>query len=344
MGPEILVAAVLGVALVVYVLTGGADFGGGVWDLLASGPRKIQQRRSIALAIGPVWEANHVWLILAIVLLFICYPTAHAAISTALYIPLTLMLVGIVLRGSAFVFRSYDSRRDDVQARWSLVFAIASAITPILLGVVVGAIASSRIRVVDGHYQGNSTDAWLQPFPWAVGLLTLAIFAYLAALYMTRVTDEDPELQNDFRVRGLAAAAAVFVLAWLSFFLARNGAPQIWSGLWASAWAIPFQLVVGTCGIGCIYALYAKKYTIAQTLAMVQVILVVGGWALSQYPFVLPPDVTVADRAPDNVLWLILGILACGAPLLTASYAWMIWVFKGPDAPLDPRLPRKGHR
>ena len=341
MGPELLVAAVLGIALVLYVLTGGADFGGGVWDLLASGPRKIQQRRAIALAIGPVWEANHVWLILAIVLMFTCYPTAHAAISTALHIPLTIMLIGIVLRGSAFVFRSYDSRRDAVQARWSLIFAGASAVTPVLLGVVVGSIASGQIRVVDGRYSGDFTSVWMAPFPWAVGLLTLAIFAFLAAVYMTQVTGHDPELQNDFRVHGLQASAAVFVLAWIAFFLARSGAPQIWAGLWASPWSIPFQLAVGACGLSCIYSLYAAWFVVARNLAVAQVILVVGGWATSQFPFVVPPDVTIADHAPDNVIWLVLGILAIGAPPLTAAYAWMMWVFKGPGAPLDPRLPKE---
>ena len=341
MGPEYVIAGVLGAALILYVLTGGADFGGGVWDLLASGPRKIQQRRAIALAIGPVWEANHVWLILVIVLLFTCFPTAHAAISTALHIPLTLMLFGVVLRGTAFVFRSYDSRRDEVQARWSVVFAVASTVTPILLGVVVGAIASGRIRVVDGRYQGDFISAWMAPFPWAVGLLTLAIFALLAAIYMTQVTGHDALLQDDFRRRGLVAAGAVFGLAWLSFFLARTGAPQIWQGLWARSGALPFQVLVGSCGLGCIYTLYAGRYGWARNLAVGQVILVVGGWAGSQFPYVVPPDVTLADHSPDNVLWLVLTILAVGAPPLVVAYAWMMWVFKGPGAPHDPRLPRQ---
>jgi len=341
MGPELFIAGILGAALILYVLTGGADFGGGVLDLMASGPRKIQQRRAIALAIGPVWEANHVWLILAIVLIFTCFPTAHAVISTALHIPLTLMLFGVVLRGTAFVFRSYDSRRDEVQARWSVVFAIASTITPVLLGVVVGAIASGRIRVVDGRYAGDFIGPWMAPFPWAVGLLTLAIFAFLAAVYMTQVTGHDVSLQEDFRLRGLVASAAVFVLAWLSFFLAREGAPQIWQGLWTSTGAIPFQIAVGACGMGCISMLYLRRYGWARNLAVIQVVLVVGGWAMSQFPYVVPPDLTLSDHAPDNVLWLVLGILAVGAPPLALAYSWMMWVFKGPGAPHDPRLPRQ---
>src|SRR5436853_3282711 len=147
---EVLLAGAMLVSLTFYVLMGGADYGGGVWDLLAWGPRTRQQRELIAQALGPVWEANHVWLILVIVILFTGFPPAFAAIATALHIPLTLMLIGIVLRGSAFTFRSYDRREDNVQRRWGRIFAIASLITPILLGLVVGAIASGEIRIRGG--------------------------------------------------------------------------------------------------------------------------------------------------------------------------------------------------
>ncbi|MGE5759430.1 MAG: cytochrome d ubiquinol oxidase subunit II, partial [Gemmatimonadota bacterium] len=117
-------AGTLVVALNAYVLSGGADFGGGVWDLVASGPRKRAQRDLVAQAIGPVWEANHVWLILAVVLLFTCFPPAFARLAVALNLPLTGALVGIVLRGSAFAFRGYGGDRDVVQLRWGRVFAV----------------------------------------------------------------------------------------------------------------------------------------------------------------------------------------------------------------------------
>ena len=124
-----LVAAVIYVALLVYTLTGGADFGGGVWDLFAAGPRRDRQRALVARAIGPIWEANHVWLIVVVVLLFVCFPPAFAAIMTALHIPLTLMLIGVVLRGSAFVFRAYDPVSRGAaggDTAWGRVFAVSS--------------------------------------------------------------------------------------------------------------------------------------------------------------------------------------------------------------------------
>ncbi len=130
-----LLALLLAAALNAYVLFGGADFGGGVWDLLASGPRQRRQREVIGHAIGPIWEANHVWLILAIVLTFTCFPPVFARLGIVLHIPLTLMLVGIVLRGSAFTFRSYDDEHDAAQLRWGRIFSSASVMTPLLLGI-----------------------------------------------------------------------------------------------------------------------------------------------------------------------------------------------------------------
>src|SRR5258707_1940868 len=155
-------------ALIIYALLGGADYGGGVWALFAFGRRAPEQRALIANAIGPVWEANHVWLILVIVMLFTAFPPSFAAISTALHIPLTLLLMGIVLRGTTFTFRSYDVQRDDVQPRWSLVFSIASIITPVLLGITLGAIASGTIRDENGHVVSGFFSSWLAPFPFAV--------------------------------------------------------------------------------------------------------------------------------------------------------------------------------
>ena len=328
MSPEPIVAGLLCAVLALYVLTGGADFGGGLWDLLARGPRQIRQRRAIAIAIGPIWEANHVWLIVAIVITFVCFPASFAAIGTALHVPLSLMLIGIVIRGTSFVFRSYDSRDFEVQRRWSFLFASASACTPVLLGVVVGSIASGKIVVEKGQVVGGFFHAWIQPFPWAVGLLTLAIFAFLAAVYMTVKTHDDVELQEDFRRNGLFAAGAVFCLAWFAFFLSKSGAPTVWNGLWDAPLSIPFQVWVGTIGIGCIGSLYFRWYIWARRLAAFQVLLVIAGWAFSQWPYVVPPNLTVFDAAPPNVLWLVIAVLLTGALPLIPAYAWLLYVFR----------------
>ncbi|MBV9463336.1 MAG: cytochrome d ubiquinol oxidase subunit II, partial [Verrucomicrobiae bacterium] len=177
------IALVMLVALLLYALLAGADFGGGVWDLLAFGPRASKQRQLIARAIGPIWEANHVWLILIIVLMFTCFPVVFAALSIALHIPFMMMLIGIVLRGSAFAFRSYDERSASIQQRWGAVFAIASAFTPILLGVCLGAVTAGPIFLPDSRFPPNFLSSWTKAFPWAVGMFTLALFSFLAAIY-----------------------------------------------------------------------------------------------------------------------------------------------------------------
>ena len=158
-----LVAGVMLASLVLYALMGGADYGGGMWDLLASGPRAQRQRHAIVDAIAPIWEANHVWLILVIVLLFTGFPSAFSAMMIALHIPITIMLIGIVLRGSAFVFRKYDSTDDTVQRRWSTVFGIASFFTPFFQGLTLGALTTGEIRVLGGRVTTGFFAGWLTP-------------------------------------------------------------------------------------------------------------------------------------------------------------------------------------
>jgi cytochrome d ubiquinol oxidase subunit II len=330
-----IIAGILVTALNAYVLLGGADFGGGVWDLLARGPRKAAQRVLVAQAIGPVWEANHVWLILAIVLLFTCFPPAFARLAVTLNLPLTGALVGIVLRGSAFAFRGYGGDRDVVQRRWGRVFAIASLVTPILLGMAVGAIASGRLGeggrgTGDGFYE-TYVGTWLTPFSFAVGLFTLACFAFLAAVYLTLEARDEP-LREDFRVRSLGAGIAVFVTAGLALWLSAGGAPLMREGLLRDRWALPFQLATGAAATLALGALWMRSYTVARAAAVTQVTLILWGWAGSQFPYVVPPDLTIGGAAaPTATLHLVLIALAIGAAVLIPSLAYLFRVFKNSD-------------
>src|SRR4051812_21267512 len=267
-------------ALVLYVLLGGADYGGGVWDLFAFGRRARAQRALIAEAISPVWEANHVWLILVIVVLFTAFPPAFAAIATALHIPLTLMLIGIVLRGTAFTFRTYDVQRDDVQRRWSLVFSIASSITPILLGTILGAIASGTIRVENGSVTRGFLRSWLAPFPLSVGLFALALFAFLAAVYLT-VEARERELQEDFRSRALLSGVVVGLLALTVFILARTGAPAVRAGISRTWWALGLHIFTAILATSAFVALWTRRYRFARICAAAQVTMILLGWAFA---------------------------------------------------------------
>src|SRR6266446_9010296 len=239
---ELIVAGVMFVALVFYAVSGGADFGGGMWDLLATGPRANAQRNAIAKAIGPIWEADHVWLILVIVILFTGFPRAFAAMMTALNIPFTLMLIGIVLRGSAFTFRKYDVKSQKVQHRWSTLFGAASFFTPFIQGVALGALSTGQIRIVDGGVVSGFFAGWLTPFAVACGLFALALFAFLAATYLTVDPSTGSHVQNDFRLRALCSGAALLPIAFVVFITSKDGAPEMYHGL--TQWWAP--LLIGT--------------------------------------------------------------------------------------------------
>lgn len=326
---EVFLAGAMLVAFTFYALMGGADYGGGVWDLLAWGPRARAQRELIAAAIGPIWEANHVWLVLVIVILFTAFPPAFAAIATSLHIPLTLMLIGIVLRGSAFTFRSYDRKEDRVQRRWGSIFAVASLVTPILLGVTVGAVTSGRMNFANGSLFERFVRPWLAPFPFSVGIFALSLFAFLAAVYLTTETD-DTKLREDFRRRALAAAVIVGLMALTVFLLSASGAPAVQRSLSASWWTWPLQIATGVAAIGAIAALWLRRFRLARFFAAAQVSFILWGWGAAQFPYLVAPDLTIYNaRAPAATLQLLLGALVVGALLLFPSFYYLFHVFKG---------------
>jgi cytochrome d ubiquinol oxidase subunit II len=325
---EVIIAGVMVASLVIYALLAGADYGGGVWDLFAFGPRARKQRELIAEAISPVWEANHVWLILVIVILFTAFPPAFAAIATALHIPLSLMLIGIVLRGTAFTFRTYDVQRDNVQRRWSLIFSIASIITPILLGTILGAIASGTLNEEYGTFVSRFIAPWFAPFPIAVGLFALSLFAFLAAVYLT-VEAPEPELQEDFRWRALLSGVIVGLFALTVFIVAKDGAPTVRAGISRTWWALGLHLLTAVFATSAFVTLWTRRYRIARFCAAAQVTLILLGWAFAQFPNLVEPDITISSAAaPRITLELLLGALIAGALVLFPSYYYLIRVFK----------------
>ncbi|WP_337177016.1 cytochrome d ubiquinol oxidase subunit II [Paludisphaera sp.] len=323
------VAAAMLVALIVYALLGGADYGAGVWDLLARGPRAEAQRELIAHAIGPVWEANHVWLIVVIVLLFTSFPAAFAVVMTTLHIPLSLMLIGVVLRGSAFTFRSYDAT-ELARRRWNRVFSIPSVVTPILLGMVVGAIATGEPgRAAEAGGPVPLLSTWLRPFPIAVGLFALNIFAYLAAVYLTLET-VDRELREDFRRKALVSAVTLGVVAWVVYLLARDSAPLVYEGLDRASWGAPLRYATGAMAIAAIAALALRWFALARLAAAAQVAMILWGAAAAQYPYLVPPHLDMTRGvAPPIVHKLMLIALGIGSLILVPSLIYLFRVFKG---------------
>ena len=323
------VAVCLLLSLILYALMGGADFGGGIWDLLATGPRAPRQRQAIAGAIGPIWEANHVWLILVVVLLFTGFPGGFAAMMTALNIPITAMVIGIVLRGSAFIFRHYDSPAAAVQRRWGAVFGLASLFTPLLQGMTLGALATGRIRVGQGRVLTGFFAGWLTPFALACGVFALGLFAFLAATYLTLDTRRQPDLQDDFRQRALWSELALAPIALAVWLTARQGAPDMFEGL--TRWWAPLLLVATSlCALAALGALWRRRFVVARIAAVGQVTLILVGWSVAQYPRLVTPDVTVVNaHAPELTLRLLVLALGAGAIILLPSLAFLFHLFKG---------------
>ena len=325
--PDVVALAIM-LALTIYALMGGADFGGGVWDLFARGPRAEAQRRLIADALTPIWEANHVWLVFVIVVLFTCFPPAFARLAIVLHVPLALMLVGIVLRGAAFTFRAYDPGGDAVQRRWGRVFSVASVVTPVLLGIVVGAVASERVVPPSGSFADGYIRPWLTPFALSVGALALALFAFLAAVYLTLETT-DASLADDFRRRALLAGAAVAAAALLALAFSGEAAPRVRAGLTTDAWAVPLHLNALAAYAVTLWALWRRRFTLARLGAGAVTVLVLWGWALAQYPYLVPPDLDIASAAaPPIVLKLVLIAVLCGGLILIPSLWYLFRVFK----------------
>lgn len=326
---ELIVAIFILLSLILYALMGGADFGGGMWDLLASGPRSKLQRRAITDAIGPIWEANHVWLILVIVLLFTGFPRGFAAMMTALNIPLTALLIGIVLRGAAFTFRKYGSEPEAVQHRWGAVFGAASFFTPFCQGITLGALATGAIRVQNDQVTTGFLAGWLTPFALGCGVFALALFAFLAATYLTLDTKDQPDVQNDFRLRALWSELALAPIALVVFLTSKTDAPTMYGGL--TRWWAPLLLAwTSVFALTALAALWLRRYSVARIAAIGQVSVILVGWSLAQYPNLVTPDVTVANgAAPEATLRLLVLALGAGAIVLLPSLALLYHLFKG---------------
>src|SRR5262249_42692864 len=270
---EDLVAAAGLAGVILYGVLGGADFGGGVWDLFAGGPRRDEQRAAIARAMGPVWEANHVWLIFVIVLLFTAFPAAFAALSVGLFGLFHLVLLGVSLRGAAFVFRGPQVAHRGA-GRWGTVFGVASVITPVLLGMAVGAVSAGSLRVHEGHVQvAGVVPPWLAPVSLAIGGLALTLCAYLAAVYLT--VESQGELRDDFRRRALFAGTAVVGLAALALPLLKLETPHLWHGLLGLR-AAPVLVAGVASALLSGWALLRRRFRLARAAAIVQVSLLLS--------------------------------------------------------------------
>lgn len=311
-------AVVLWLGVTLYAVFGGADFGAGIWDLLAGGSERGRRPRAmIADAIAPVWEANHTWLIFDLVILWTAFPAAFAAIMSTLFVPLTAAGLGVVLRGAAFAFRPVAPNL--VSRRLAgATFALGSVVTPFFLGAAAGAIASGRVPV--GNAVGDPYTSWLNPTSVLVGALAIAACAYLAAVFL--VVDarhrEDRELERYFLRRATAAAIGAGVLAAAGIGVLHADAPDLAAGLTSIGW--PLIVASGLVGALALVALRRGAPTGTRALAVGAVVAVIWGWGVAQYPDILPGSLSLADAAaPAGALDALLVVFVVAALVIGPS-------------------------
>jgi cytochrome d ubiquinol oxidase subunit II len=341
----VVVAAVLWLGVTLYALFGGADFGAGFWDLTAGGAQQGRRQRDlIGHSIGPVWEANHVWLIFVLVVMWTGFPPLFGAVSSTLWIPLTLAAFGVIARGSSFAFRKVatDVRHQRV---FGAGFALSSVVTPFFLGAAAGGVASGRVP--PGVGRGNVLTSWWNAVSVMTGVFAVVVCAYLAAVYLTADARRagDPLLVAGFRARALGAGVAAGIVAASGLVFLHQDAPALAHGL--ASRAFPLVVVSGVAGVVSLALVYRDHFLTARLTAAAAVAAVLWAWAVAQYPYLLDPGLTITSGAANRaVLDAVLVSLGAGTVVLAPSLGFLYRLFQsdqGPQKPA-PRRPAKRGR
>jgi cytochrome bd ubiquinol oxidase subunit II len=305
--------------LTAYAVLGGADFGGGFWDLTAGGAeRGGAVRGMVQRSMAPVWEANHVWLIFVLVILWTAFPVAFGSVTSTLFVPLLLAGAGIIFRGAAFALRGEAATINEARILGAL-FALSSVLVPFFLGAALGGIASGRVPV--GNASGDPISSWLNPTGITVGALAVLTGAYLAAVYMAADSERAglPGLIDAFRARGLASGFAAGALAMAAIVVFREDAPELYDGLTSGGGLV---CVVGSAiaGIATLALVWTRRFALARWSAAAAVAAVTVGWAFAQSPDLLPGELTLDQAAAsDATLAAVLVSTAIGAAVIVPS-------------------------
>jgi cytochrome bd ubiquinol oxidase subunit II len=301
--------------VVLYTVLGGADFGAGFWQLFAGrGERGERVREFAHRSMGPVWEANHVWLIFVLTVFWTAYPEAFGSIASSLAVVLFIALLGIIFRGAAYAFRSGAST-DRERGRIDTIFSLSSILTPFALGAAVGAIATNRVPV--GNAAGHLFSSWLNPTSIFIGVLAVASCAYLAAIYLAAdaARDGHEALERDFRLRALGAGVVAGAIAIGGIFIVNADYHTLFHSL-LSGRALAAVIVSFLAGLVTLMLVYGRRYEPARYCGATAVAAIIAGWALARWPTILP-GLTVYQAAAghDTLVWVIVAVLGGGAIL-----------------------------
>jgi cytochrome d ubiquinol oxidase subunit II len=321
------VGGILLAGITLYAVLGGADFGGGLWDLLAGGDRRgAAPRALIDESITPVWEGNHVWLVFDLVIFWTAFPVAFAAVMITLALPLWLALAGIVLRGAGFAFRKELSRLS-LQRAAGATFAFSSLLTPFFMGTVVGAIATGS---VPANATRASLAAWTSPTAVMAGFLFVAACGYLAAVYLTgeaRVRG-NRAMQAYFTRRAQVSAIVAGALSLAALLELRTSGPSLYARL--TGRALPLVVIAGVCGLAVLVLTAAGQTKGIRIIAALGVAAVVWGWGVARYPVLLPStSVTLSNAgAPQTTMVAIIVVFAAAVVLVIPSFA-LLYMLQG---------------
>lgn len=311
--------------LTAYAVLGGADFGAGFWDLTAGTAHGgARMRGVIERSMTVVWEANHVWLVFVLVVLWTCFPPFFGSIMSSLYIPFGIAMVGIILRGTAFALRGQAATINEARGLGA-VFAISSVILPFAFGTIIGAIASGRVPY--GNAQSADIWAvWLNPFSIYVGVMAVATCAYLAAIFLIgdsqRMDAEDMVLA--FRKRALISGAVAGALAIGGLPMANADAPDLYDGLTSGLGLVS---VIGSAVFGAItlwLVVVGERLQLPRFTAAAAVGAITFGWAFAQSPYLLPGVLKYEEAAGSTTtLWWLVICVAIGLLVLVPSLWWL---------------------
>ena len=323
-----LVVALLFVGVLAYAVFAGADFGSGVWDLTAGGDQRGAPLRSLVdHVIGPVWEANHVWLVYVLVFLWTGFPAVFASLCETLFVPLSLAGLGIVARGSAFAFRKLAPTLGSARL-FGALFASSSVVTPFLFGAIVGAIASGRVPA-DGA--GDPWSSWTGPTSLLGGVLAVLTCAFLAATFLTAEAAHrgDHVLTEWCRRRAIGTGIATGVVAAVGILPLRDDAPELFDGLVGRG--LPLMVASAVGGGTALWALWHRRHLLARAASVTAVSAVVLGWGVGQYPWILVDSLKIDEAAaPHATLWALVVVVGLAAVLVLPPLAYLFWLTQRP--------------
>jgi cytochrome bd ubiquinol oxidase subunit II len=321
--PELCLGLVM-LGISAYAVLGSADFGAGFWDLTAGGTeRGGRVRGMIQRSMSPVWEANHVWLIFVLVIVWTAFPIAFGSLFSTLSIPLFLAAIGIIFRGAAFALRGQAATIKEARFLGAL-FALSSVLIPFFLGAALGGIASGRVEV--GNAAGDPITSWLNPTSVLIGVIAVLSGAYLAAVFLAGDSERAglPDLVRAFRARALATGVLTGVVALGGLLVVRDDAPDLYDGL-TSGGGLAMVVLSGLAGIATLGLVRRERYGLARATSALAVICVTVGWALAQDPYVLPPELTLDEAAASDATLTAVVIAVGLGMLILAPSLWFLY-------------------